>query len=251
MEGHPLAEATVAAEITETEPWSAPDPHRLAGEDAPIWLATGFAVVGTLIAIASASAWLSAPLAVTAQAPPVAAIPAAELDRVAQDTSLQRSAAAQETPPASTSPQAPAAATPEPASEAAKQQLTQRAVSAPQDCFSAVNIPFARNSARPNTKGLEQSIELLRRRLSEHPEATLLVEGHTDTTGTERYNVFLSFLRAKAVAALLGRMEIPERRMMVRAAGASEAKAADPASDRRTLLRIEGVEDCNGATEKR
>jgi hypothetical protein len=56
MEGHPLADSTVAAENAETESWSAPDLHRLAGEDAPIWLAAGFAVVGTLIAIASASA---------------------------------------------------------------------------------------------------------------------------------------------------------------------------------------------------
>jgi len=240
MEGHQQADLTGAAENAEAESWSAPDLRRLAGEDAPSWLAAGFAVVGTLIAIASASAWLSEPLTVTTRAPPVTASPA-EPDRVAQDAPPSR---------------APVAATPEPASEAGKPQLKQRTASAPQDCFSAVDIPFALNSARPNTNGLEQSIELLRGWMTKYPHATLLVEGHTDTSGTEQYNVLLSFRRAKAVAALLDRLGIPERRMTIRAAGASGAKdkAASLVNDRRTFLRVEGVEDCNGAdgaTEKR
>ncbi len=280
MRGHPQAGSTGSAETAGTESQSIPDLRRLAGEDAPIWLATGFAVVGTLIAIASVLAWLSAPLTVTAPAPPVAAThPAAEPNRLAESAAPQQlPAGAQKNTAGSTEPQspvaapsAPVAASPgpvaasseppaamrQPEREAAKPQMTQaaaEAASVPPYCFSAFNIPFARNSAVPITKGLGQSIELLRRLMSEHPEATLLVEGHTDSTGTEEYNVLLSFSRAKAVADLLNHLGIPPRRMIVRAAGASEAKdRAGLASDRRAFLRIEGVENCNGAdgaTEK-
>jgi outer membrane protein OmpA-like peptidoglycan-associated protein len=287
MKGHPRAGSIGAAETAGTESRSVPDLRRLAGEDAPIWLATGFAAVGTLIAIASVLAWLQAPLTVTAPAPPVAAAnTAAEPNRLAEDaTPQQLPAGAQNNAAGSTEPQSPvaapsepvaassgpvaapsepaaapsepAAATRQPEREAAKPQVTQAAagaVSVPPYCFSALNIPFARNSALPITIGLGQSIEHLRRLMTEHPEATLLVEGHTDSTGTEQYNVLLSFSRAKAVADLLRHLGIPLRRMTVRAAGASEAKdKAGLASDRRAFLRIEGVENCNGAegaTEK-
>lgn len=277
MRGHPRTGPTGAAETTGTEARSVPDLRRLAGEDAPIWLAAGFAVVGTLIAIASVLAWLSAPLTVTAPAPPLAATnPAAESNRLAEDATPQQfPGGAQKNAAGSTEPQSPVAASSgpvaassepvaasepavrQPEREAARPQMTQAgagAVSVPPYCFPAFNIPFARNSALPITKGLGQSIELLRRLMTEHPEAILLVEGHTDSTGTEQYNVLLSFSRAKAVADLVGRLGIPLRRMTVRAAGASEAtEKAGLASDRRAFLRIEGVENCNGAegaTEK-
>lgn len=282
MRGHPRAGSTGAAETAGTELQSVPDLRRLAGEDAPIWLATGFAVVGTLIAIASVLAWLSAPLTVTltAPAPPVAATnPAAEPNHLAEDaTPQQLPAGGQNNAAGLTEPQSPVAAssgpvaapsepavappepvvaTRQPEREAAKPQTTQAAaaaVSVPPYCFSAFNIPFARNSAVPMTKGLGPSIERLRRLMTEHPEATLLVEGHTDSTGTEQFNVLLSFSRAKAVADLLRHLGIPLRRTNVRAAGASEANdQAGLASDRRAFLRIEGVENCNGAegaTEK-
>lgn len=288
MRGYPRAGSTGAAETAGTESQSGPDLRRLAGEDAPIWLATGFAAVGTLIAIASILAWLSAPLVVTAPAPPVAATnPAPEPNRLAEDaTPRQLPAGAQKNATRSTEPQSPvaassepvaassepvaassepvaassgpAAATRQPEREAARPQMTHAAagaVSVPPKCFSAFNVPFARNSAVPIAKGLGQSIERLLRFMTEHSDATLLVEGHTDSTGTEQYNVLLSFSRAKSVADQLGRLGIPLRRMIVRAAGASEAKdRAGLASDRRAFLRIEGVENCNGAegaTEKK
>lgn len=262
MDGHPEAASTDAGGTSEAGARSVPDLRRLAGEDAPIWLSTAFAAVGTLIAIASVLAWLSAP--VTPASPAAVAYLAAEPNRLAEGVTPQLSPA-QENAAGSTVPQSPIAASSELLAtpletvaatkpierEVVKPKMTQDAgaASVPPYCFSAFNIPFARNSALPITKGLGQSIELLRRLMTEHPEVVLLVEGHADSTGTEQYNVLLSFSRAKAVADLLGHVGIPIRRMTVRAAGASEAKdkAAGLASDRRTFIRIDGVENCNGA----
>jgi outer membrane protein OmpA-like peptidoglycan-associated protein len=225
-------------------------------------------VVGTLTAIASVLAWLSAPL--TAPARPAAATElAAEPNRLVLDTTPQQlSPGAQESAVGSTEPDAPLAASSGPVTTplqpiVATKQL-EREIVEPQDeagahappyCFSAFNISFTHNSALPITNGLGHSIELLRRLMMEHPDAALLVEGHADSTGTEQYNVLLSFSRAKSVADLLNRLGIPIRRMTVRAAGASEAKdkAAGLASDRRTSVRIEGVDNCNsaeGATDR-
>jgi len=117
------------------------------------------------------------------------------------------------------------------------------------DCFHPVSIPFVRNSAQPNTDDVRKSVAPLRQWLLTHGDAIVLIEGHSDTTGTEDYNVLLSYSRAKAVAGLLKREGIPPQRMTIRAAGSSEAVggARGLANDRSALLRIAGVEDCGGA----
>jgi outer membrane protein OmpA-like peptidoglycan-associated protein len=225
-------------------------------------------LIGTLLAIAFVSAWLSTPITAPALPATVTNL-AAEPSRPAQDATAQLlSPGAQENTSGPTEPQPPVAPSsapvptpPEPAvatsqieREAIKPQIMPDAAGAapaPPYCFSAFNVPFAPSSALPIMKGLDQSIEHLRRLMAEHTEAVLLVEGHADSTGTEQHNILLSFSRAKAVADLLGRLGIPTRRMTIRAAGASEAKgkAAGSASDRHTLIRIEGVESCNGAKD--
>ena len=283
MERNRPAGARGAAESPETESRGGPEPYRVAGEHAPIWLAAALGAVGTIMAVASASAWQSAWLALPARPPPVAAGQGPE--QLARNGAVQESEAAStprempvaarpiEASPVAATPVAatPVAATPKPAGEAARPQMPVAVTpesagedagpqapqgaghtpGAPPICFSAFDIPFARNSARPNMKGLKQSVEILRRWMEQHGNATLLVEGHADTTGTEEYNVLLSYSRAKAVAALLRRSGIPERRLTIRAAGAGEAQdgAAGLGSDRRAALRVEGVASCNGADD--
>lgn len=262
MEGHPPAEvdgAALGAKIPGL------DPGRLAGEDAPIWLAPAFALIGTLIAVASASAWFAEPAAKTREAPAGIERPSAapgSRDRVARPQQRVADAPKAAPPP-------PAVIIPDQAQqEAAKSRVAEPQAVAPKaadraavapvpvSCFSAFHIPFAHNSAVPNMKGREQTMARVRQWMADHPDAILLVEGHADTTGTEKYNVLLSFSRAKAVATLLGRLGTPERKMTIRAAGASEARdtGAAGANDRRVYLRVEGVANCSAAgaeTEKR
>lgn len=55
---------------------------------------------------------------------------------------------------------------------------------------------------------------------SEHPDATVLVDGHADPSGAELDNLVLSKRRANAVARLLRRAGLDRARIVVRAFGA-------------------------------
>lgn len=55
---------------------------------------------------------------------------------------------------------------------------------------------------------------------SEHVDATVLVDGHADPSGTELDNLVLSKRRANGIARLLDRAGIAKQRLVVRAFGA-------------------------------
>ena len=46
-----------------------------------------------------------------------------------------------------------------------------------------------------------------------HPESKMAVEGHTDSTGSEKLNLKLSLARAEAVKTFLTEMGVPDSRM--------------------------------------
>lgn len=237
------------------------DPCRLAGEDVPAWLAAGFAVIGAMIAVASAAAWQSAPImapqpAASLSAPEVAAPPQARDEMLVPSPALERESRIPWQPPSepvhAKPPAAPAqaAASPaatigEPASAAASAAAAGPKAAAT-ECFSSLVISFARNSARPNIKDVHRSAALLRQWLAGHRGAVVVIEGHSDPAGTEDYNVLLSYSRAKAIATLLQHDGIPLRQTTIRAAGSSEATGTimELASDRNAILRIAGVDDC-------
>lgn len=260
----PLSER--ASQPAHTEALQGGDPCRVAGEDAPAWLAASFAVIGTMIACASVAAWQQGAIGSTEVAPPPLAAPVERLSQTQDDASAGPSALvrgavipappqqqpqsqpqpAPDDPPAA----APGPAAPSVASDAAPltvgagtSPLPDRRM-APAQCFGPLTISFAHNSARPEPADVRRSIEPLRRWRSTHGDAIIVIEGHSDTTGAEDVNVLLSYSRAKAVAGLLQREGMPARQMTVRAAGSSEA--AGGASDRSALLRMAGVEDCGG-----
>jgi outer membrane protein OmpA-like peptidoglycan-associated protein len=261
----PVPLRLVASGPIPTEAAEARDPCRVAGEDAPVWLAASFAIIGTMIAVASVSAWEQSALG-PSEPPPPSAISLFERLRQDRDevsaspSPLVREALIPSQPqPASELPPPPAAATaaapsmiPDAAPAAvtigtATSQTPDRRMAAA-ECFGPLTIPFAHNSAQPNADDVRKSGEPLRRWLSTHGDAMILIEGHSDTTGTEDINVLLSYSRAKAVAGLLKRAGMPSRQMTIRAAGSSEAAGGTTglASDRSALLRIAGVEDCGG-----
>jgi len=237
------------------------DPCRVAGEDAPVWLAAGFAIIGTMIAVASASAWQQTAVGSIQPPPPPTASLVAEPPRQNQDELSAsppppvREAPIQ--PPPQPTPEIPpppsaaaSVAAPPVISTAAPTAATISTEKLPDrrtttvECFGPITISFAHNSARPNRDDVRKSVEPLRQWLLTQSDATVLIEGHSDTTGTEDYNVLLSYSRAKAVASQLKTEGIPIRQMTIRAAGSSDA--AGGANDRSALLRIAGVEDCGG-----
>jgi outer membrane protein OmpA-like peptidoglycan-associated protein len=109
-----------------------------------------------------------------------------------------------------------------------------------------VTIPFGHDSTKPLVEGREVAVRPLLDWLAAHPGASVSVEGHADTVGTEDYNIVLSFGRARAVAAWLGRLGVAPSRIAPRAAGTTPAKgaSADVSTNRLVVLQIEGVDVC-------
>ncbi|MGJ5006348.1 OmpA family protein [Bradyrhizobium oligotrophicum] len=235
------------------------DACTVAGEEAPIWLAAAFAVAGTLIAVMSAALWqqgIAAPPVATA-ASPVAAVPQRDdrVSNVADAAPRQLEARTVEPAPVVAPPMPPAIAPvviapPAPPVVPAAIPEPQSPAKPPAECFAPLAVGFERGSARPNPADMKRSLAILQRALARHGDATIIIEGHTDASGTEDLNVLLSYSRAKEIAAQLKREGLPAQRMSVRAAGAGEARgdALAVAGDRKAVLRIAGVDDCSQLT---
>ena len=69
--------------------------------------------------------------------------------------------------------------------------------------------------------GAMHSLEPLMTFLREHPDRTLLIEGHTDSTGSDSYNLELSQRRAEAVRNFLTSQGISADRILARGYGES------------------------------
>lgn len=153
---------------------------------------------------------------------------------------IPASASAVVAPPPSGAIVPPSAGAPTPPERAATEP------SPPAPCLPMVTIPFGHDSTKPLVEGREAAVKPLVDWLAVHPEATVSVEGHADTVGTEDYNIVLSFGRARAVAAWLGRLGVAPARIATRAAGTTPAKgsSADVSTNRLVVLQIEGVDVC-------
>ncbi|NVK72639.1 MAG: OmpA family protein [Oceanospirillaceae bacterium] len=100
-------------------------------------------------------------------------------------------------------------------------QTTQPEVTEPQSELK-LNIQFGTNQTRVEQKYYPE-IEKLAVYLKEHPQSTVIIEGHTDDTGAASYNQRVSENRAKAIADVLIRtFEVSEDR--VKAIGYGEEK---------------------------
>lgn len=73
--------------------------------------------------------------------------------------------------------------------------------------------------------------------LARHPERLLIIEGHTDHAGSRRANLLLSQARADAVRDALVSSGIDPLRIVVTAHGETRALAAEPACNRKVILR--------------
>lgn len=86
-----------------------------------------------------------------------------------------------------------------------------------------------------------QNLNAIAKRLQDHPSEKIRINGYTDNTGTESYNLKLGQKRAMVVANYLADKGIAMNRMAVRGMGATEfvasnATAAGRAQNRRTEI---------------
>ncbi|MCF8109773.1 MAG: OmpA family protein, partial [Desulfohalobiaceae bacterium] len=77
--------------------------------------------------------------------------------------------------------------------------------------------------------------------LKKYPKTSILVEGHTDASGSEDYNQTLSEKRAQAVKKALIQKGIREVRVYAAGYGESQPISSDPAANRRVTIVIEPV----------
>jgi outer membrane protein OmpA-like peptidoglycan-associated protein len=253
---------------------------RLAGEDAPLWPAVAFALLGVLLA-AAASSQMFAPREVVPSTPVAASVEMPERPVLAAEVkepaaAPQAQAAIKEAESKDIALAAPAETvkpTPEPPAlpknsregalgpEAAPDSVQAVAPSVPavaaaaapasapspepSVCLPIVSIPFERNSSRLKASGLDAIVAPLREWLLAHKSAVLSVEGHADSTGADSYNLLLSFARAQAVAAWLANFGAPEAQLAARAAGTrAPTHTTRATTNRQVILQIEGVEAC-------
>ena len=87
-----------------------------------------------------------------------------------------------------------------------------------------------RSEARANLKNLAVSLD-------KYPGSELLIVGHTDSVGTDSYNLRLSERRAEAAAAFLAAQGVNRSRIAARGLGESEPVAANATEPGRSQNR--------------
>lgn len=88
--------------------------------------------------------------------------------------------------------------------------------------------------------GAERTLDRVADLLKEHPERRLLIEGYTDATGSESYNLDLSRRRAEAVERALVREGVPGERIEIQPHGEAYPVADnDTAAGRQMNRRVE------------
>ena len=257
--------------MSDREQPDTPAKYLLTGEDTPTWLPIGFTLIGTLLAAASAWLWMNEQPRLQEQPSQVDLIqeqtivsathPAVNLPTkpIAVPVETQEVAAVEKEdqsirPEPFPPPSVPANGLAGPSDlqdSFADEQTIQASTRLPprlKDCPPAITIPFKRGGVQPViTDDIQVHLEELLEWLNSHPEKKLAVEGHADSMGSERYNLLLSYRRAKAVVAILNKSGLPEQQMTILAAGENdplEGIPDDSVDNRRVLLQIKGIENC-------
>ena len=115
------------------------------------------------------------------------------------------------------------------------------------DCEPLYYIYFDRDGTRPRDRNLSIKVNRLHTWLAAHPAAKVTIEGHTDSYGSEEWNLLVSHKRAKMVAKILASVGVPESQMKLRALGENaplEGLPPESARNRRVALRILDGSSC-------
>ena len=188
-----------------------PDPRlSVPGEDLPPFVGCALTAIGVASALGASSEWRR-PHLVTPSPPPLVAPP-------------QVSAA-----PPRAEPAPPVVA---PAAEAPK----------PKTACAPVVVTFARGSGWPD-RTMEPRLRALGVWAAAHPEVSLIVDGHADTSGSEETNLKLSRERAYAVRSILEKEKVPRARVTTRSFGSfwpADESPPDASWNRRVVVVTKG-----------
>lgn len=78
--------------------------------------------------------------------------------------------------------------------------------------------------------------------LNQYPQTNIQIQGHTDSSGSEEYNMTLSNRRAKAVEAYLRQSNISPQRMSAYGMGESQPISSSPAQNRRVTIVLTPIQ---------
>jgi peptidoglycan-associated lipoprotein len=134
-----------------------------------------------------------------------------------------------------------------------------RTTPAPQPDFKPPHAMAARNPLAPSNRPLaatsyvffdsgseslspqaQQDLDAAAAWLVAHPSEHILVQGHTDSTGSTDYNMQLSFRRGVAVADYLAARGVPRDRIAIDPEGEKRASKEASQADRRAIIYATG-----------
>ena len=102
---------------------------------------------------------------------------------------------------------------------------------------SGLLFDFDEYSLRDATK---DNLQELAETLKKYEDTNILIQGHTDSIGSEEYNLDLSYQRAEAVSEYLRLLDVNESRMVVQGHGENQPVATnETASGRQKNRRVE------------
>ena len=104
------------------------------------------------------------------------------------------------------------------------------------------------------TDNVKKEIDRMAEIFNRYPDTDILIEGHTDSKGTESYNLELSRQRAASVTDYLAADGVPRQRMTTRGYGETQPVStnetdAGRADNRRVVLSIKGTENLRRKAE--
>ncbi len=97
-------------------------------------------------------------------------------------------------------------------------------------------VNFATDSAAIDP-GSAVVLDVAADQLRERPGVSVVIEGHTDSTGSDAYNQALSQRRADSVRSYLVRKGVPSDRLTARGLGESSPVASNDTADGRAMNR--------------
>lgn len=74
--------------------------------------------------------------------------------------------------------------------------------------------------------------------LNQYPQTNIQIQGHTDSSGSEDYNMMLSTKRADAVKRYLTQRNVDPRRMVSYGMGEGQPISSNPAQNRRVVIVV-------------
>lgn len=101
------------------------------------------------------------------------------------------------------------------------------------------DINFDFDKGRLNDLGRGRVKEAYDQILAKPEALNIILEGHTDSAGSEKYNNKLGLNRSEAVKAELIRLGIPKERLSAVTFGESKPKSEDPSVNRRVEVKLQ------------